>query len=43
MIAAIVDTPKGPFYFKFLGADEVVIQNREALEGLFASMTTPQP
>ena len=44
MIAAIVDTPKGPFYFKFLGADEVVIQNREALRGpVLASMTTPQP
>lgn len=38
MIAAIVDTPKGPFYFKFLGADKVVVENRKALEGLLASM-----
>lgn len=38
MIATIVETPSGPFYFKFLGADETVIENRKALEGLFASM-----
>ena len=38
MIAAIVDTPKGPFYFKFLGADKVVVENRKAFEGLLASM-----
>jgi hypothetical protein len=38
MIAAIVDTPEGPFYFKFLGADKAVADNRKALEGLFASM-----
>jgi hypothetical protein len=40
MIAAIVDTPKGPFYFKFLGADKTVVDNRKALKGLFASMKT---
>ena len=39
MIATIVQTPKGPFYFKFLGADKTVVENRKALEGLFASMT----
>jgi len=39
MIAAIVETPKGPFYFKFLGADRTVVENRKALEGLLASMT----
>lgn len=39
MIATIVETPKGPFYFKFLGADKTVVENRKALEGLFASMT----
>jgi hypothetical protein len=38
MIATIVDTPKGPFYFKFLGADKVVVENRKAFEGLLASM-----
>jgi len=38
MIATIVDTPSGPFYFKFLGADKTVTENRRALEGLLASM-----
>ena len=38
MIAAIVKTKKGPFYFKFLGDDEVVKGNRAALDGLLASM-----
>jgi len=38
MIATIVDTPSGPFYFKFLGADKTVAENRKALDGLFASM-----
>lgn len=39
MIATIVRTPQGPFYFKFLGADKTVVENRKGLEGLFASMT----
>lgn len=43
MIAAIVETPSGPYYFKFLGADKTVIENREALEGLFASMKVSPP
>lgn len=38
MIATIVATPTGPFYFKFLGDDGVVSANRDALEGLLASM-----
>ena len=38
MIATIVETPSGPFYFKFLGADKTVTENRGALEELFASM-----
>jgi len=38
MIATIVETPSGPFYFKFLGADKTVAENRKALEGLLASM-----
>ena len=38
MIATIVETPSGPFYFKFLGADETVVENRKALESLFQSM-----
>lgn len=42
MIATIVQTPSGPFYFKFLGADKTVVENRKALEGLFASMATSQ-
>lgn len=42
MIATIVETPSGPFYFKFLGADKTVTENRGALEGLFASMKAPK-
>ncbi len=38
MIATIVNTQKGPYYFKFLGADAVVKSNREALDTLLASM-----
>lgn len=38
MIATIVETPSGPFYFKFLGADKTVLENRKALAGLFESM-----
>lgn len=38
MVATIVNTPKGPYYFKFLGADAVVKRNRAALETLLASM-----
>ena len=42
MIAAIVETPNGPYYFKFLGADKTVVENRKALEGLFASLKASQ-
>lgn len=38
MIATIVETPSGPYYFKFLGDDKVVSENRSALDELFASM-----
>jgi hypothetical protein len=38
MIATIVKTPSGPFYFKFLGENQTVVENRKALEGLFESM-----
>jgi hypothetical protein len=38
MIATIVETPEGPYYFKFLGADQTVQKNRKALEGLFKSL-----
>ena len=38
MIATIVDTQSGPFYFKFLAADNAVTENRGALEDLLASM-----
>ena len=42
MIATIVETPNGPFYFKFLGAGQTVHNNREALEALFQSMQLSQ-
>jgi len=42
MIATIVETPEGPYYFKFLGTDKTVVENRKALEGLFASMKAPK-
>ena len=42
MVATIVETPSGPFYFKFLGADKTVTENRRALEGLFRSMKAPK-
>ena len=42
MVATIVETPSGPFYFKFLGADKTVAENRQALEGLFRSMKAPK-
>jgi hypothetical protein len=38
MIAAIVDTSTGPYYFKFLGDDAVVKENREAFDGLLSSL-----
>lgn len=38
MIATIVNTRSGPYYFKFLGADKVVTENRQALEAVFQSM-----
>jgi hypothetical protein len=40
MIATIVETPSGPFYFKFLGEDKTVTENRKPLEGLLESMKT---
>ena len=38
MIATIVETPGGPYYFKFLGDDTVVKNNQPALEALLGSM-----
>lgn len=38
MIAAIVNTSTGPYYFKFFGDDEVVTKNRAAFDGLLRSM-----
>lgn len=38
MIAAIVNTPTGPYYLKFFGDDEVVTKNRAAFEGLLRSI-----
>ena len=38
MIATIVSTKSGPYYFKFLGDDEIVKANRAALDGLLQSM-----
>ena len=32
MVATIVDAPKGPYYFKFLGDDPVVTANRKAFD-----------
>jgi hypothetical protein len=43
MIAAIVETARGPFYFKFLGDDAVVANNRDALDGMLASMKPSAP
>ena len=38
VVAAIVETKSGPYYFKFLGDDAVVRGSREAFEGLLASL-----
>ena len=38
MIATIVSTGSGPYYFKFLGDDEIVKANRAALDQLLQSM-----
>jgi hypothetical protein len=38
MIATIVNTASGPYYFKFLGPDKTVTENRGALDRLLASM-----
>lgn len=38
MIATIVETPSGPYYFKFLGDEAVVKAHRAALDGLLQSM-----
>ncbi len=43
MIATIVETSRGPFYFKFLGDDAVVANNRAALDGMLASMEPSDP
>jgi len=39
LIAAIVDTPKGPYYIKLLGPDATVAANRDAFNAMLASMT----
>ena len=45
MIAAIVETDGGPYYFKLVGPDATVEENREAVDALLGSMrkssTTP--
>ena len=38
MLATIVATPRGPYYFKFLGDDAVVVNNRGAYEALLGSL-----
>jgi hypothetical protein len=38
LIAAIVTTPKGPYYIKLLGPDATVAENRKAFEGMIASI-----
>ena len=38
MLAAIINTDSGPYYFKFVGPDATVKENGSAFEGLLASM-----
>ncbi len=38
LIAAIVESPGGPYYFKLLGPDASVAENRAAFEALLASI-----
>lgn len=38
MIATIVNTSTGPYYFKFLGDDDVVASNREQFDALIQSI-----
>ncbi len=38
LIATIVETPGGPYYFKFVGPDASVAENREAFDQLLASI-----
>jgi hypothetical protein len=38
LIAAIVATPKGPYYIKLLGPDATVAENRKAFDDMIASI-----
>ncbi len=38
LIATIVETPTGPYYFKFVGPNASVAENREAFDQLVASI-----
>lgn len=38
MIASIVETDKGPYYFKFLGDDALVTESKPALDALLGSV-----
>jgi len=40
LIAAIVNSPGGPYYFKFLGPDATVTENAPAFDGLISSIVT---
>lgn len=42
MIAAIVYTAGGPYYFKFLGPDETVAKHAETFDGLLSSIVAAQ-
>jgi len=38
LVAAIVETPGGPYYFKFLGPDATVKENTAAFDSLLGSI-----
>lgn len=40
LLAAIVNSPGGPYYFKFLGPDATVTENRAAFDEMIASIVT---
>ena len=42
LIATIVNTPAGPYYFKFLGPDKTVNENRATYDKLLESMTSSE-
>jgi hypothetical protein len=42
LLAAIVSSEGGPYYFKFLGPDATVQEHRAAFDGLIASIV-PSP